>query len=164
MIRLQFDKVSKFFPPVRGRRDNEGVQAIQDVDVSVKDGEVVALIGPSGCGKSTLLNLGSGLDRPTGGRVFVDGEQVDGPNEHVAFMLQKDLLLPWRTIRKNVEFGQEIRGLSSAERARSGDAFPVALSSRRICRSLSPRTIRRHAPAGCACPDHDDEPGRVAAG
>ncbi len=116
MIRLKFDKVSKYFPPVRGRRDSEGVQAIQDVDVSVADGEVVALIGPSGCGKSTLLNLGAGLDQPTGGKIFVDGEPVDGPNEHVAFMLQKDLLLPWRTIRKNVEFGQEIRGLSAAER------------------------------------------------
>ncbi len=116
MIRLQFDKVSKYFPPVRGRRDSEGVQAIKDVDVAVEDGEVVSLIGPSGCGKSTLLNLGSGLDRPSGGNVFVDGQPVDGPSEHVAFMLQKDLLLPWRTIRKNVEFGQEIRGLSAGER------------------------------------------------
>lgn len=114
-IRLQFIGVSRFFPP-RKRGDDEGVLAIEGVDVTVRDGEVVSLIGPSGCGKSTLLNLASGLDRPSTGRVFVDGEEVDGPNEHVAFMLQKDLLLPWRSIRQNVEFGQEIRGRPSAER------------------------------------------------
>ncbi|MEM9685126.1 MAG: ATP-binding cassette domain-containing protein, partial [Pseudomonadota bacterium] len=102
--RLQFDRVSRYFPPTKAKGD--GVLAIEDVNVTVKDGEVVSLIGPSGCGKSTLLNLGSGLDRPTTGKIFVDGEEVDGPNEHVAFMLQKDLLLPWRTIRQNVEFGQ----------------------------------------------------------
>lgn len=116
MLRLQFEEVSRFFPPVRGRTNSEGVLAIDGVNVKVGDGEVVSLIGPSGCGKSTLLNLASGLDKPTTGEVFVDGERVNGPNEHVAFMLQKDLLLPWRTIRKNVEFGQEIRKMDAAER------------------------------------------------
>jgi NitT/TauT family transport system ATP-binding protein len=112
--RLQFDNVSRFFPA--RKKGDEGVLAIDGVDVTVMDGEVVSLIGPSGCGKSTLLNLGSGLDRPSKGTIRVDGQVVDGPNEHVAFMLQKDLLLPWRSIRQNVEFGQEIRGLPSAER------------------------------------------------
>ena len=116
MLRLQFKEVSRFFPPVRGRTNSEGVLAIDGVNVEVNDGEVVSLIGPSGCGKSTLLNLASGLDKPTKGQVFVDGERVNGPNEHVAFMLQKDLLLPWRSIRKNVEFGQEIRKMDAAER------------------------------------------------
>jgi NitT/TauT family transport system ATP-binding protein len=120
--RLEFQGVAKHFPPLR-RSDGEGVLAIDGVNVAIAEGEVVSLIGPSGCGKSTLLNLASGLDRPSRGRVFVDGEEVDGPNEHVAFMLQKDLLLPWRTIRKNVEFGQEIRGLDAAERRRRADHF-----------------------------------------
>jgi NitT/TauT family transport system ATP-binding protein len=120
--RLEFQDVAKHFPPMR-KRDGEGVLAIDGVNVAIEDGEVVALIGPSGCGKSTLLNLASGLDRPSRGRVFVDGDEVDGPSEHVAFMLQKDLLLPWRTIRKNVEFGQEIRGLNAAERRRRADHF-----------------------------------------
>jgi NitT/TauT family transport system ATP-binding protein len=120
-IRLEFDGVSRYFPPKKAK--GEGVLAIEDVNLSVHDGEVVALIGPSGCGKSTLLNLGSGLDMPSKGKVFVDSERVDGPNEHVAFMLQKDLLLPWRTIRQNVEFGQEIRGQESGERRRRADLF-----------------------------------------
>ena len=77
---------------------------------------VVALIGPSGCGKSTLLNLASGLDRPSRGRVYVDGAEVTGPNSHVAFMLQRDLLLPWRSILDNVTFGQEIQHVGKERR------------------------------------------------
>jgi len=123
--RLRFDRVTKRFPPAHDRRGNDGVTAIQDVEIAVKDCEVVALIGPSGCGKSTLLNLASGLDRPSGGRVFVDGKEVTGPNRHVAFMLQKDLLLPWRTIRQNVEFGLEIHGVAPAMRRVRAEALLV---------------------------------------
>ena len=114
MIRLQFDRVTKRFPPQK--RGAEPVTAITDVDVRVSEGEFVALIGPSGCGKSTLLNLASGLDLPTRGRVFVDGAEVTGPNSHVAFMLQRDLLLPWRSILDNVTFGQEIQGVEKDRR------------------------------------------------
>ncbi len=111
--RLEFRNVTKRFRSAKGA---EPITAVKDLSFTIADGEVVSLIGPSGCGKSTLLNMGSGLDPATEGQVFVDGEQVVSPNEHVAFMLQKDLLLPWRTIRENVEFGLEIRGRSSRER------------------------------------------------
>lgn len=97
---------------------DEFIVAVKEVDLAVRDGEVVSLIGPSGCGKSTLLNMGSGLYQPSAGEVFVDQEIVDRPNSHVGFMLQKDLLLPWRTIRKNIEFGIEIQGVSASERHR----------------------------------------------
>lgn len=113
-VRIEFRNVAKRFAP-RGK-ETEGVLAVQRVNVAVRDGEIVSLIGPSGCGKSTLLNMGSGLYLPSEGEVFVDGERVTGPNQHVAFMLQKDLLLPWRTIRENVEFGLEIRGAAAAAR------------------------------------------------
>ena len=86
------------------------------IDLTVAEHEVVALIGPSGCGKSTLLNMGSGLYLPTEGEVRVDGKPVSGPNAQVAFMLQKDLLLPWRTVVQNAELGLEIRGVSARER------------------------------------------------
>ncbi len=105
-LRLEFRNVLKRFP---ARGESAGVTAIQNVNLEVRDGEVVTLIGPSGCGKSTLLNLGSGLDAVTEGEVRVDSERVTRPNRHVAFMLQKDLLLPWRTIRENVELGLEIQ-------------------------------------------------------
>jgi NitT/TauT family transport system ATP-binding protein len=106
VIRLEYRSVTMRFP---GGRGGAGLTAISDVSFALADREVVALIGPSGCGKSTLLNIGSGLYRPSDGAALVDGEQVTGPNAHVAFMLQKDLLLPWRTIIDNVAFGLDIQ-------------------------------------------------------
>ncbi|MBZ0216396.1 MAG: ABC transporter ATP-binding protein [Fimbriimonadaceae bacterium] len=114
---IQFRGITKQF-----RTDGEGddgtgvITAVQDVNLSIDEGEVVSLIGPSGCGKSTLLNMGSGLYAPSEGEVMIEGRIVDGPNDHVAFMLQKDLLLPWRTIRENIELGQQIKGTPSEKR------------------------------------------------
>ncbi len=109
VIRLEYRHVSMHFAQAHGER----LTAVRDVSIAVGDGEVVSLIGPSGCGKSTLLNIGSGLTAPSEGEAFVDGERVEGPNAHVAFMLQKDLLLPWRTVAENVMFGVEIQGVAS---------------------------------------------------
>ncbi|MBL8835321.1 MAG: ABC transporter ATP-binding protein [Alphaproteobacteria bacterium] len=123
-VRLEFRNVTRRFAPTRR---SEGVTAIEGVSIAVRDREVVSLIGPSGCGKSTLLNLSAGLDGPSVGEVFVDGAKVTGPNSHVAFMLQKDLLLPWRTIRENVEFGLEIRKVPATQRRE------IALGQLKIC-------------------------------
>ena len=111
-VRLEFRNVTRRFAPTRR---SEGVTAIEGVSIVVHDREVVSLIGPSGCGKSTLLNLSAGLDGPSAGEVYVDGAKVTGPNSHVAFMLQKDLLLPWRSVLDNVTLGLEVRGTPSAE-------------------------------------------------
>src|SRR3979409_1329000 len=113
MIRLAYRNVTTRFPDANG---GAGFTAIEGVSFCVADGEVVALIGPSGCGKSTLLNIGSGLYAASEGDAFVDGERVVGPNAHVAFMLQKDLLLPWRTIAENVMLGLEIQGSPQSDR------------------------------------------------
>jgi NitT/TauT family transport system ATP-binding protein len=125
-IRLEFRNVVKRFAPQS--KGAEPVVAVEHLNFALAEGEVVSIIGPSGCGKSTLLNMGSGLDPASSGEVFVDGEKVVKPNEHVAFMLQKDLLLPWRTIRENVEFGLEIRGVPARERE------PISLSLLKRCR------------------------------
>lgn len=113
--RIDYRAVGKQFAAQGGGDDV--VVAVENVNLSVRDGEVVSLIGPSGCGKSTLLNMGSGLYQPSSGEVFVDDEKVDAPNPHVGFMLQKDLLLAWRTIKKNVEFGLEIQGVPAKARS-----------------------------------------------
>ena len=110
---IEFTGVEKRFA-ARGK--SAEVLAARDVNFSIALGEVVSIIGPSGCGKSTLLNMGAGLSKPSKGTVRVGGETVTGPNRHVAFMLQKDLLMPWRTIAQNVEFGLELRGVKAAER------------------------------------------------
>ena len=119
--RLEFRGVTKEFPP-RGAKGTALV-AIREVSLAVAAGEVVSLIGPSGCGKSTLLNLAAGLTLPKGGTVLLDGAQITGPSLHVAFMLQKDLLLPWRSIIENVELGQEIQGVERTERLRRSHAL-----------------------------------------
>jgi NitT/TauT family transport system ATP-binding protein len=120
VVRLEYRNVTMRFAKTAG----QGVlTAVQGVSFSVRDGEVVSLIGPSGCGKSTLLNIGSGLSQPSEGAAFVDGERVEGANSHVAFMLQKDLLLPWRTVAENVMFGVEIQNLALAERRRRAHAL-----------------------------------------
>ena len=106
MSRLEFQILAMEFVKAGGR---ERLAALEDVSFTVLDGEIVSLIGPSGCGKSTLLNIAAGLALPTRGDAFVDGEPIRGPNPHIAFMLQKDLLLPWRSIAENVALGMEIR-------------------------------------------------------
>lgn len=110
---IEFIGVEKRFA-ARGK--SAEVLAARDVNITIQTGEVVSIIGPSGCGKSTLLNMGAGLSKPSAGVVKVGGEVVSGPNKHVAFMLQKDLLMPWRTIAQNVEFGLELRQVKASER------------------------------------------------
>ena len=119
VVRLEYRNVTMRFVEGTGK----SLTAVQQVSLKVADGEVVSLIGPSGCGKSTLLNIGSGLYAPSEGEAFVDGERVEGPNAHVAFMLQKDLLLPWRTVAENVQFGVEIQGVPLAERQKRAKAL-----------------------------------------
>ena len=154
-IRLEFRNVTKRFPNHgSANRKDPPLTAVERVSLTVADGEVVSLIGPSGCGKSTLLNMGSGLEPASEGEVFVDAERVTAPNAHVAFMLQKDLLLPWRTIRENVEFGLEIQGWAKGDRreralallsrfqlAEFVDHYPHQLSGGMRQRSALARTL-----------------------
>lgn len=148
---IEFIGVDKRFP---GRGKNPEVIAARNVTLSIQPGEVVSLIGPSGCGKSTLLNMGSGLAKASAGTVKVNGEVVTGPNKHVAFMLQKDLLMPWRTISQNVEFGLELRGVRAADRAAIserllaqchlkgfGNSYPHQLSGGMRQRAAMARTL-----------------------
>ena len=69
----------------------------------------MSIIGPSGCGKSTLFNVIAGLAKPTAGNVLADGQSIVGKNGYVGYMLEKGLLLPWRTILDNIILGMEVR-------------------------------------------------------
>ena len=109
---LEYRNVTKAFG---SKEDGTLLTALKDVSFTADEGEFVAIVGPSGCGKSTMLNMTAGLYQPTSGEVHVSGELVTRPNSHVGFMLQKDLLLPWRTIEQNVCFGLEARGVGRAE-------------------------------------------------
>ena len=82
------------------------------------------MIGPSGCGKSTLFDVIAGLERPDAGRVLVDGADATGHVEHAAYMPQRDLLFPWRTVLDNTTLGLEVAGVRRrAARARAQPLF-----------------------------------------
>ena len=89
--------------------------ALAPVTLAIPQGRFVSLIGPSGCGKSTIFNIIAGLLEPTGGRVTIDGIEATGTIGRVGYMLQKDLLLPWRTVLDNVILGMEIQGVPLRE-------------------------------------------------
>jgi ABC-type nitrate/sulfonate/bicarbonate transport system ATPase subunit len=108
--RLVLDHVSMVF-----ERGGQSFTALSPIDIQVPAGKFVSLIGPSGCGKSTIFNIVAGLQLPTTGDVRIGGESATGTIGRVAYMLQKDLLLPWRTVVDNVALGMEIRGVPMKE-------------------------------------------------
>jgi NitT/TauT family transport system ATP-binding protein len=85
------------------------VHALQDIDLTVQAGEFIAIVGPSGCGKTTLLWSIAGLHRLSSGQISLGSEVITKPNPSVGMMFQEANLLPWRSIRKNIEFPFELR-------------------------------------------------------
>ena len=102
-----------FRPPNRGP-----VRALHNFDIDIQEGEFLSIVGPSGCGKSTFLNVLLGLIRPDSGDVRMQGTPIAGPSTNRAMVFQEFGLLPWRTVKANVELGLELKGLGTAERAR----------------------------------------------
>jgi NitT/TauT family transport system ATP-binding protein len=94
------------------------VAALDAIDLTVRQGEILALIGPSGCGKSTLLGIMGGILRPTRGRVLVRGSPQRIPLNPFTYVFQDFALLPWRTVAGNVALALEHHALSAAERER----------------------------------------------
>ena len=107
---IEVRQVSKTFSTRSG-----DVEALGAVDLSIQEGEFVSIVGPSGCGKSTLLSIISGLARPSAGVVTVLGEPVAKPLTDLGIVFQEDLLLPWRTVLKNILLQAEVRRLPSAD-------------------------------------------------
>ncbi|QKW22352.1 ABC transporter ATP-binding protein [Kitasatospora sp. NA04385] len=100
------------------------LRVLDGLDLDVRPGEFAAVIGPSGAGKSTLFNLVSGLERPTAGEILVDGEPPRTRSGRVAYMPQKDLLFPWRTVLANTALGLEAEGVPRRQaRARAAELF-----------------------------------------
>lgn len=101
---LVLEKLSKHF-------DNSEAATLQEIDLTIENGEFVCIVGVSGCGKSTLLNLVAGLERPSGGRILLDGEEIQGPGADRVVMFQEHGLYPWLNVLENVKFGMKLAGV-----------------------------------------------------
>ena len=127
---------------------------LERIDLRAEENEFVAIVGPSGCGKSTLFNIVAGLLLPDSGHVYMNGKDIRGVPGSVAYMMQKDLLLEWRTILENVTLGPELSGEPrSSFRSRARDLirrfglegfdsfYPSALSGGMRQRAALLRTV-----------------------
>ena len=108
--RLSIEALRVTYATARGH-----LTAIENLSLTVGDGEFVAVLGPSGCGKSTLLNIASGLLAPTRGTVQIQGQAVTGPRQDVGIVFQQPTLLPWKTVLQNILVPIEAMGLSRAD-------------------------------------------------
>ncbi|HET8598588.1 MAG TPA: ABC transporter ATP-binding protein [Castellaniella sp.] len=148
------------------RKDDQALVALQGASLAVEEGSFLVLLGRSGCGKSTLLNLMAGLAQPTAGEIHYRGEPVRGPVGRVGYLTQQDTLMPWRTVLRNIEMPQEIRGAGPAAREAAAQRLvdQVGLSGfeRHYPRELSGGMRRRVGLARMLCADPDtlllDEP------
>lgn len=154
MAALEIIDITKRFSTEQGT-----LLVLDHVDLSVSNGEFVSIVGPSGSGKSTLFNIVAGLDRPTAGRVLLDGAEVTGLRGVVAYMPQRDALLPWRSVLDNAVLPATIRAgdVAAARReaelllddfglAGFGNALPATLSGGMRQRAALLRTVLWHRP------------------
>jgi NitT/TauT family transport system ATP-binding protein len=114
-VKLQVRNLSKKFKSTSSN-NAEYVIAIENIDLTISDGEFVSIVGPSGCGKSTLLNILAGLDKPTEGEIILNGHEIDGTGPDRIMVFQENALFPWLKVIENVEFGLKIAGLQKDKR------------------------------------------------
>jgi len=136
MSEIRFADVAMSF--TTGSRE---VRALERTSLTVPDGQFACIVGPSGCGKSTLLSIAAGLIQPSEGEVLIDGKPESEPGADRGMVFQSYSLYPWLSVRRNIEFGLEIKRLPKAEREKISrelidlmkldgfaDAYPMALS------------------------------------
>ena len=108
---LSIENLRKSFPLEEGE-----LVAIEDFSLEVQKGEFICILGPSGCGKTTILRIIAGLDTLTGGKIVLDGKSIKGPGSDRGMVFQEFALFPWRSVRKNIEFGMELRKIPAKTR------------------------------------------------
>ena len=131
--------------------------AVDNVSVEIKEGEIVAFVGPSGCGKTTVMRMVAGLEEPTDGLIFVNGQMVHGPGPDRGMIFQAYTSFPWLTARQNVEYGMKILGVPTAERREraqrlleevhlgpAADKYPAELSGGMKQRVAIARTLAQN--------------------
>lgn len=120
--KISIESIGKTFS-VRQGKEFKNFVALNDFSLSVDESEFLTVVGPSGCGKSTFLDIAAGLSRPNTGKIYIDGMKIDGPSLNRGIVLQGYALFPWRTVRKNVEFGLEVQHVPERRRREISQKF-----------------------------------------
>lgn len=102
---------------------NSDQNTLQNINLEIQSGEFVCVVGASGCGKSTLLNIIAGLEKPTGGQVLLDGEEITSPGADRTVMFQEHGLFPWLNVIDNVKFGMRMHGISKEEQQEKAERY-----------------------------------------
>jgi len=121
--KIVIKNINRVFNIKRNNGGKKDFVAIKDVNLNIKAGEFLTIVGPSGCGKSTLLDIIAGLSKPTSGEIYIDDKIITGPALDRGIVLQGYALFPWRTVRHNVEFGLEIKGIKKKDRREISSRF-----------------------------------------
>ena len=117
-VSISFKDLSKVF--VKGKKE---IVALRNFSLDIREGEIVCLLGPSGCGKTTVLRILAGLETPDSGRVLVKGRPVSNAGPDRGMVFQEFALFPWRSVRKNIEFGLEVKGVLPSERGKISSRY-----------------------------------------
>ncbi len=153
---IEVKNINKSF---EGKKKDE-LSVLENINLTINDGELVCLLGPSGCGKTTLLRLIAGLDQPTSGEIVANGEVVKKPSGDRAVIFQQYSLFPWLTVLQNVTFGLEMtkkdskeENIAAAERYLKSvglidfkDSYPHELSGGMKQRVAIIRSLLNHSP------------------
>ncbi len=142
------------------------VQALKNVSLDLKAGELLSVLGPSGCGKTTLLNIVAGFLAPTDGRIVLNGHEVKGPDAERGMVFQQGALFEWMSVRENVGFGPSMKGMAKAEKDKIVnhllDVVGLGAFKEKAVYELSGGMQQRVALARCLANDPDvilmDEP------
>lgn len=102
--------------------DSETV-VLEDFSLDIRKGELISIVGPSGCGKTTILRMLAGLVQPTSGKILIGDRECTTPGSDRGMVFQDFALFPWRSVRKNVEFGLEIAGMPKEQRRERADKY-----------------------------------------
>ena len=146
-MKLQVKNLSKTFKTSNSNKF-EYVTAIENIDLTIKDGEFVSIVGPSGCGKSTLLNILAGLDKPTEGEIILNGHEIDGTGPDRIMVFQENALFPWLKVIENVEFGLKIAGLQKDKRRHIAFAHLETMQLTKFADSYVHQLICQGLPSG----------------
>lgn len=113
---------------------------LDDINFTIKQGELLAIVGPTGCGKTTFLNTLAKLMPATRGEILIDGEEANPRKHNISYVFQEPTCLPWRTVRENVAYGMEVKGVPRKEREERANNIMelVGLSS---CADLYPNQV-----------------------